>query len=293
MELIYLLKTNTTWLLITVGLFSLLVGSFLNVVIYRLPIMLEKQWKRDCQECLGHLPEEGNTTGTFNLVVPRSQCPVCGHKITALENIPIISYLALGGKCRDCKTPISLQYPMIELITALLSIWVALQVGFNPLLLFLLGFTWVLVCLFMIDAKTMLLPDILTYPLLWVGLLVNMQSFGLTDLNSAVMGAILGYLSLWSVFHLFLLLTGKEGMGYGDFKLLAALGAWGGWQVLPFIIFSSALFGAIFGISLILFKKHEKANPMPFGPWLAMAGFLAIVERPVILQAMDKFFLPY
>ena len=293
MELIYLLKTNTTWLLITVGLFSLLVGSFLNVVIYRLPIMLEKQWKRDCQECLGHSTDDINATGTFNLVVPRSQCPVCGHEITALENIPIISYLVLGGKCRDCRTPISMQYPTIELITAVLSIWVAWQVGFSPVLLFLLGFTWTLICLFMIDAKTMLLPDILTYPLLWAGLIVNMQSFGLTDLHSAVLGAMLGYLSLWSVFQLFLLLTGKEGMGYGDFKLLAALGAWGGWQVLPFIIFSSALFGAVFGIALILFKKHEKANPMPFGPWLAMAGFIAIVERPLILQAMDKIFVPY
>lgn len=291
MELIFLLKTSPVWLISVVGLFSLLVGSFLNVVIYRLPIMLERQWKHDCNEWLDQHSDKQDT-GDFNLVVPRSQCPTCGHKITALENIPVISYLLLRGKCAGCKTPISSQYPLVELATALFSMLVAWRVGYGVELVALLGFTWVLVALFMIDAQTMLLPDILTYPLLWAGLLLNINGT-FVSLPDAVLGAAFGYLALWSVFHLFRLLTGKEGMGHGDFKLLAALGAWGGWQILPFVIFASSAFGAVFGILWMLAKGKRESLPMPFGPWLAMAGFVAIVWREEILNWMSKIFMPF
>ena len=292
MDLIYLLSASRAWLLVTIGLFSLLIGSFLNVVIYRLPIMLEQQWKRDCHELLGKPTTETELSQPFNLVVPRSQCPTCGHKITAIENIPLVSYLALKGKCIGCKTPISIQYPLVELGTALLSMLVAWKVGFSLELLGLLGFTWILVALFMIDAQTMLLPDVLTYPLLWAGLFLNLDSL-YAPIDSAVLGAISGYLSLWSVFHLFRLLTGKEGMGHGDFKLLAALGAWGGWQILPFIIFASSAFGAIFGIGWMILKRTRESMPMPFGPWLAMAGFVAVVWRPEIVYWTQLIFLPF
>ena len=290
MELIYLLSTRTGWLVSVVGLFSLLVGSFLNVVIYRLPIIMEREWKRDCHEWLD-TPMTELDTGDFNLVVPRSQCPTCGHKITALENIPVISYLFLRGKCAGCKTPISMQYPLVEAATALLSMLVAWQVGYSGTLLALLGFTWVLVALFMIDAKTMLLPDNLTLPLLWIGLLLNLNGMFVV-LPDAVLGAVFGYLALWSVFHLFRLITGKEGMGYGDFKLLAALGAWGGWQILPFVIFASSAFGALFGILWMVIKRNRESLPMPFGPWLAMAGFVAVVWRTDIQAWMTSIFMP-
>lgn len=290
MEFIYLLSTSQAWLLTTVGLFALLVGSFLNVVIYRLPVILERQWKQDCHDWLEQQPTTPET-GTFNLVVPRSQCPTCGHAISAWENIPLLSYLVLRGKCAGCRTPISLQYPLVELATALLSVLVAWQVGYGWHLLALLGLTWALVALFMIDAKTMLLPDVITYPLLWAGLLLNLNGM-FTPLPDAVLGAAFGYLSLWSVYHLFRLLTGKEGMGFGDFKLLAALGAWGGWQILPFVIFASSLFGAIFGIAWMLIKRNRESLPMPFGPWLAMAGFVAIVWRADILNSMSQLFMP-
>ncbi|MEN9502442.1 MAG: hypothetical protein RI964_1727 [Pseudomonadota bacterium] len=292
MELIYLLSTSTTWLLVSCGLLSLLIGSFLNVVIYRLPIILERQWKRDCNEWLNKHSAEADLSTPFNLVVPRSQCPTCGHQITALENIPLLSYLVLGGKCHGCKTPISMQYPLVEAATAGLAMLVAWRTGFGMELVLLLGFTWALVTLFMIDAKTMLLPDIITYPLLWAGLLANISAL-FVPLGDAVLGAALGYLSLWSVFHLFRLLTGKEGMGHGDFKLLAALGAWGGWQILPFVIFASSAFGAIFGITLMLIKRNRESTPMPFGPWLAMAGFVAVVWRDEVLAMMQRVFLPY
>ena len=290
MELLYLLSISKVWLLLVVGLFSLLIGSFLNVVIYRLPIILERQWKQECLEWHGETVDE-MAHGRFNLVIPRSQCPTCGHNISAWENIPLISYLVLGGKCAGCKTPISIQYPLVELATALLSMLVAAQVGYSAALLALLGFTWVLVALFMIDAKTMLLPDILTYPLLWAGLLLNLNGM-FTTLPDAVLGAVLGYLALWSVFHLFRLLTGKEGMGHGDFKLLAALGAWGGWQILPFVIFGSALFGSIFGILWMVIKRERESLPMPFGPWLTMAGFVAIVWHEKVLDYVTRIFMP-
>ncbi|MFM2318010.1 MAG: hypothetical protein RLZZ215_631, partial [Pseudomonadota bacterium] len=277
MELIHLLATSNTWLLVCVGLISLLIGSFLNVVIYRLPVMMEREWKHECAEFLGGEDTLASTDTTrFNLVVPRSQCPNCGHNIASWENIPVLSYLALGGKCASCRTPIPLQYPLVEIATALLSMLVAYQYGFSWQTLGLLVFTWSLIALFMIDAQTMLLPDDLTYPLLWIGLLLNMNGW-FVPLADSVLGAVFGYLSLWSIYHLFKLLTGKEGMGYGDFKLLAALGAWGGWQILPFVIFASSAFGALFGIAWMLIKRNGQSLPMPFGPWLAMAGFVAMI----------------
>jgi len=291
MELINLLSISQTWLLSMVGLLSLLVGSFLNVVIYRLPIMLERQWKQDCLEWQGDAPAE-DASGHFNLVVPRSECPTCGHRISAWENIPVISYLFLRGKCAGCKTPISMQYPLVELTTALLSVLVAWKVGYSAALPALLIFTWVLVALSVIDAKTMLLPDLLVYPLLWAGLLLNIDGL-FTNLHHAVLGAVWGYLSLWLVFHLFRLLTGKEGMGYGDFKLLAALGAWGGWQILPFVIFAASMLGAVFGIAWMIIKRQNQSVPMPFGPWLASAGFIALIWHDEILAYMTQMFMPF
>lgn len=290
MDIIYLLSTSQPWLLITVGLFSLLIGSFLNVVIYRLPIILEREWQQECAEL--HHAETTQFESKFNLVVPRSQCPSCGHKITAIENIPVLSYLVLGGKCRDCRTPISIQYPAVEVATALLSIVVAWQFGYSAQLLPALFFTWALVALFMIDAKTMLLPDKITLPLMWVGILANV--YGLfTDLESSVLGAIAGYMVLWSIFQLFRLVTGKEGMGFGDFKLLAALGAWGGWQILPFVIFGASLLGAIFGITWMLIQRNKESQPLPFGPWLALAGFIALVWHEDVVQQTKALFFPY
>ena len=290
MELIHLLATNSTWLLVCVGIISLLVGSFLNVVIYRLPVMMEREWKQECVEFLGAEPALTSTDmAPFNLVVPRSQCPSCGHKIASWENVPVISYLFLGGKCAGCRAPISIQYPLVEVTTAALSMLVAYQYGFSWQTLGLLFFTWTLVALFMIDAQTMLLPDDLTYPLLWAGILLNMNGW-FVPLSDSVLGAVFGYLSLWSIYHLFKLLTGKEGMGYGDFKLLAALGAWGGWQILPFVIFASSAFGALFGIAWMLLKRNGQSLPMPFGPWLAMAGFVALVwHEDVVLFSMQLF----
>ncbi|MEN9432435.1 MAG: hypothetical protein RLZZ422_24 [Pseudomonadota bacterium] len=274
MDFLTLLSTSTPWLLITVGLFSLLVGSFLNVVIYRLPIILERQWKHDCTELMGKNTDPLHEA-PFNLVVPRSQCPTCGHAITAWENIPIISYLVLKGRCISCQSPISVQYPAVEAITALLCVLAAWKFGYSIQLALFLPFTWTLVALFMIDAKTMLLPDDLTLPLMWAGLVVNYYGV-FTDLHSSVMGAAIGYLSVWSIFWLFKLLTGKEGMGYGDFKLLAALGAWGGWAILPFVIFGASAFGAVFGLVWMALNRQKTSTPLPFGPWLVMAGWVAV-----------------
>ena len=290
MDFITLLSTNSTWLLITVGLFSLLVGSFLNVVIYRLPIILERQWKYECMQLVSHTTAPLDETA-FNLVVPRSQCPSCGHAISAWENIPILSYLVLKGRCISCKTPISIQYPIIEAITAVLGILAAWKFGYSVQLLVFLPFTWVLVALFMIDAKTMLLPDHLTLPLLWAGLMVNYYGV-FTDLHSSVMGASVGYLSVWSIFWVFKLLTGKEGMGYGDFKLLAALGAWGGWAILPLVIFGASAFGAIFGLAWMALTRQQASTPLPFGPWLVVACWVALFWQPAITQFTLGYLFP-
>ncbi len=265
---------SLTHIILACLVFGLLVGSFLNVVIYRLPIMLERSWKRDCCELLEQtIPDQAET---FNLILPNSTCPHCGHKIRAWENIPVISYLFLKGSCSNCKQKISVRYPIIELVTGLLSAYLATQVTVGYPLLFALIFTWVLIALTMIDIDHQLLPDNLTLPLLWLGLLINTQGI-FSSLSDAIIGAAAGYLALWSVFWLFKLVTGKEGMGYGDFKLLAALGAWMGWQSLPLIIILSSFVGAIIGIAGIIIMGRDKNIPMPFGPYLAIAGWIAFL----------------
>lgn len=255
------------------GLFGLLIGSFLNVVIYRIPKMMQ----RESDNYVAH--ESGKElphTDRFNLMVPRSACPHCGHQITALENIPVVSWLALRGKCSACKAPISPRYPAIELVTGLLSALLVWKFGSGWAGLATLLFGWSLLAMTFIDFDTQLLPDDLTYPLLWAGLLVNLNGT-FVPLRDAVIGAAAGYLALWSIYWLFKLATGKEGMGYGDFKLLAALGAWLGWAMLPTIILLSSVVGAVVGISLIVFAKRGRDKAIPFGPYLAAAGMIALL----------------
>lgn len=265
-----------------VFLFSLMIGSFLNVVIHRLPIMLEREWQAEYRSYFTP-DEEATAPECYNLMVPRSACPHCGHAITALENIPLLSWLWLKGRCRDCQAPISARYPLVELLTALLSVAVAMVItpGWGTLAALLL--TWVLVALTFIDLDKMLLPDQLTLPLLWGGLLFNLAG-GFVPLADAVIGAMAGYLVLWSLYWAFKLLTDKEGMGYGDFKLLAALGAWLGWQALPIILLLSSLVGAVIGISLIALQKHHQGKPIPFGPYLAIAGWIALLWGDTITR---------
>ena len=291
MELISVLRDNVAFFLTIVGLFSLLVGSFLNAAIYRIPIMMQQGWREECQELFGGKDESSTveSSKTFNLFIPRSQCPHCGHMITAIENIPVISYLFLRGKCSSCATKISIQYPIVELSTAAISIVVAWKIGFGWPAIAALLFTWTLITLALIDAKTMLLPDNLTIPLMWLGIAVNYH-YLFVDLQSSVLGAMIGYLSLWSLYHVFRLLTGKEGMGYGDFKILAALGAWGGWQILPFTIFAASLVGAVVGILMMVVQGKKESQPIPFGPWLALAGFIGFIWREEIIQLMSSYF---
>ena len=257
--------------------FGLLIGSFLNVVIYRLPIMLERQWKQECSEYLEVKNPDPEKVETFNLIIPRSSCPHCGHQITALENIPVISYLLQKGKCSACGSKISSQYPLIELLTGVMTVGVVMVFGFSLQALAALFFTWALIALAIIDLKTTLLPDNITLPMIWAGLILNHQ-FGLfTDFSSSLYGAVAGYLSLWALYHVFKLLTGKEGMGYGDFKLFAAFGAWLGWQYLPLIIILSSFAGAAIGIGMILLRGRDRNIPIPFGPYLAIAGWIALI----------------
>ena len=281
-SLLYVFESNNWLFLTSIFFISLAVGSFLNVVIYRLPIMLENEWRSECKEYLEL--EADKKTETFNLSKPNSSCPKCNHKIRAWENIPVFSYIFLGGKCSSCSAHISAQYPIIEAVTAIFSVLIAIKFGVSLETLFGIIFTWALIALTMIDAKTQLLPDNITLPLLWLGILIN-SSNTFTDLQSSVYGAIIGYLILWSIYKLFKLLTGKEGMGYGDFKLLAALGAWMGWQMLPQIILLSSLVGTIIGISMIILKRQEKGTAIPFGPYLAIAGWIAFVWGAEINQA--------
>lgn len=268
---------------------GLLVGSFLNVVIYRIPIMMETEWREQCAMLDSEDDaDQDNITSkgepAFNLAVPRSRCPHCQHLITAIENIPVVSYLFLKGKCSSCSKPISPRYPIIEAVTGALSGLMVYQFGFDWNSLLLLFFLWTLISLTMIDYDHHLLPDSLTLPLLWLGLIAN--SFGLfTDLSSAFWGAVAGYLSLWSVYWGFKLLTGKEGMGYGDFKLLAALGAWMGWQMLPVIIILSSLVGAVIGILLMVTAGRKGSKPMPFGPFLAAAGLIAMFWGEALIKS--------
>lgn len=254
---------------------GLAVGSFLNVVIYRLPVMLERRWRVDARELLT-LPTDGATEARFDLIAPRSRCPSCETPITAWQNVPIASWLWLRGRCGACGVKISARYPLVEAFTALCTIGIVAVFGYTWATVAALGFTWALIAAAFIDYDTTLLPDGITLPLLWSGLLVNVGSM-FTDLSSAVIGATAGYLVLWSVYWAFKLLTGKEGMGYGDFKLLAALGAWLGWQTLPALILVSSLAGVVIGGGILLIKRERK--PIPFGPFLALAGFVTLLGR--------------
>ena len=254
------------------GILGLLVGSFLNVVIHRLPRMMEREWQCQCAELRGEETPQGEA---LSLVTPRSRCPACGHAISALENIPIVSWLLLRGKCSACQTAISVRYPLIEAVTGLLTAFAAVHFGFGWSALGAIVLIWSLIALTFIDFDTTYLPDAITLPLLWCGLLFNLGNT-YADLPSAVIGAMAGYLSLWSVYWGFKLLTGKEGMGYGDFKLLAALGAWLGWQMLPLIVLLSSMVGAVVGILLIVLAKRGREVPIPFGPYLATAGLIAV-----------------
>jgi len=255
------------------ALLGLLVGSFLNVVIYRIPKMMQRESDNYVAQESGKEPPH---TERFNLMVPRSSCPCCGHQITAIENIPVISWIALRAKCRKCKNPIPVRYPAIELFTAIVSGLLVWTFGSGAMGCGSLLFAWLLIAMTFIDFDTQLLPDDLTYPLLWAGLLMNINAT-FVPLQDAVIGAAAGYLVLWSVYWLFKLATGKEGMGYGDFKLLAALGAWLGWTALPAIILLSSVVGAVVGISLIVFAKRGRDKPIPFGPYLAAAGLIAML----------------
>jgi leader peptidase (prepilin peptidase)/N-methyltransferase len=251
---------------------GLCVGSFLNVVIHRLPKMLERGWQAQCAELRGETPDPGPI---YNLVVPRSACPACGVRITALQNIPVVSWLALRGRCAGCKAPISGRYPMVEVLGGVLAACAIWRFGVTPQGIAACGLLWSLLALTMIDFDTQLLPDGITLPLLWAGLIVNLWNT-FAPLSDAVIGAVAGYLSLWAVYWAFKLIRGKEGMGYGDFKLLAALGAWLGWQVLPVIVLLSSVVGACIGVTLIVFKGRDHSVPMAFGPFLAIAGAIAL-----------------
>lgn len=275
-----LLEQSPTLFITLSVLLGLMVGSFLNVVIYRLPKMMEQDWHAQCLNLQGKPPEP---QATFNLATPGSSCPQCGHQIKAHENIPVISWLFLKGRCSSCGTRIGVRYPLVEALTGTLIGLVSWQFGYGTDTVFIWLFTFALIALTFIDFDTQLLPDDITLPLLWLGLLFNLDH-GFTDLSSAVVGAVIGYLSLWSIYWAFKLATGKEGMGYGDFKLLAALGAWFGWQLLPAIILLSSISGAIIGIGLILFAKHGRETPMPFGPFLAIAGIAALFFGDTLQQ---------
>jgi leader peptidase (prepilin peptidase)/N-methyltransferase len=274
MSLIQLLQQNHAVFYGVVIFIGLAFGSFLNVVIYRLPRMMENEWRAQCRELLELSADTANEK--FNLAFPASTCPQCGHKIRFWENIPVISYLILRGRCSSCKTGISLQYPLVEFATAILSVIVAWRFGVSVQTLFALPLTWALIALTMIDFQKQLLPDDITYPVLWLGILCNLNGW-FVPLDVSVIGAAAGYLALWSIYHVFKLLTGKEGMGYGDFKLLAALGAWLGWKMLPMIILLSSMVGAIIGIAMIVLIRHDKNIPIPFGPYLAMAGWITLI----------------
>ncbi len=261
---------------------ALLIGSFLNVVIHRLPLMMERDWRSQCDELLA-TPATKLPEGRFDLMVPRSQCPACDAPITALQNVPILSYILLRGRCANCGTTISARYPAVEALTAVLSGLVAWRFGFGTEAAAAILLTWVLVAVTFIDFDHQIIPDSISLPLVWIGLTLSLfhplqgASVLFIAPQTAIVGALAGYLSLWSVYHLFRLVTGKEGMGYGDFKLLAALGAWLGWQQLPMIIILSALVGAVLGIALIVVRGRDRNIPMPFGPFLAAAGWLAMM----------------
>ena len=283
MSLLNVLRNEPAILALVCTLAGLLVGSFLNVVIHRLPKMLEREWdsqaadlleQRDMAQPAAKL-RLGTEKAAYNLVTPPSTCPHCGHRIRAHENVPILSYLFLRGRCSGCKARISIRYPIVEAVSGIVAGYIGWRFGLTLTMAGALIFAWSLIALTIIDIDTQLLPDDITLPLLWLGLLVNLIG-GFVPLQSAVVGAVVGYLSLWSIYWLFKLTTGKEGMGYGDFKLLGAIGAWLGWKMLPAVILLSSLVGAVVGISLIVFARHGRNTPIPFGPYLAVAGLIAM-----------------
>jgi len=280
-----LFQHSPTYFYTSVALLSLAIGSFLNVVIYRFPKMLEQGWYQECIEFLGedanNLPKKEFTP--LSLSKPDSTCPKCGHKIRFYENIPVLSWLVLGGKCSQCKNKIAKRYPLIELITAAASLVVAQHFGVTLETLWVLLLTWCLIALTMIDFDHMILPDEITLPLVWLGLIININGLFI-PLNEAVIGAVAGYMSLFSVFWLFKLVTGKEGMGQGDFKLLAVFGAWAGWQILPMLILMASVVGAIVGLTMMMFKNHQREQPIPFGPYLAVAGWISLLWGEGIWQ---------
>ena len=283
MYLLHTYQNNPAFFYVSMGLLGLLVGSFLNVVIYRLPIMMQREWDRECRLHLGLEFPKIPSKYDINLISPRSRCPQCGHKITALENIPLLSYILLKGKCSQCLNPISIRYPVVEFATAVITFVVAWHYNFSLQAIYAAILSWSLISLCMIDFDHQLLPDNITLPFLWLGVLLNL--FGIfTDIQSSIIGAMAGYISLWLVYIIFKTITGKEGMGHGDFKLLAMLGAWIGWQMLPLTVILSSICGTIVGVSLILFKSHDKATPIPFGPYMAIAGWISMLWGNDILR---------
>lgn len=276
MSAFYFLQTHPIFFVFTMTLLGMCIGSFLNVVIYRLPKMMEQDWHEQCCDLLEIKNENVKEQPRVNLIYPGSSCPACEHKITALENIPVISYLFLKGRCSSCKAKISLQYPIIEIFTGLATAYVAWHFGFNLQTLFAVLLTWTLICLSAIDLEHSLLPDDITLPFLWLGLACNIFEI-FTDIESSLIGAMLGYSVLWIVFMSFKIVTGKEGMGYGDFKLLALLGAWFGWQYLPLVILLSSIAASLIGIAMIIFRGREKSTAFPFGPYLAIAGWVTLI----------------
>ncbi len=279
-----ILASNPTFFTICCGFLSLFVGSFLNVVIYRLPVMMQRDWEHQCRELLHVENAPQPATKTFNLLKPDSHCPQCGHPVHPLANIPLLSYALLRGKCAHCKQTIPPRYPVIELATGVLSSIVAWHFGYGWACGAALALTWALIALTMIDYDQQLLPDSITLPFLWIGLLLSLYSV-YVDSTASIVGAVVGYLSLWSVYQGFKLLTGKEGMGYGDFKLLAMLGAWLGWQMIPLIVLLSSLVGAAVGITLVALRKHDRTKPIPFGPYLAAAGWISLLWGDNIIES--------
>jgi leader peptidase (prepilin peptidase)/N-methyltransferase len=294
------LSTNPALLAVMAGLLGLVVGSFLNVVIYRLPVMLQRDWEQQCREMLDESDGPGNSiapalpvgepAATFNLVTPRSRCGACGSPVKGYQNIPLISYLFLKGRCASCGEPISIRYPLIEMLTGILSALVATHFGYSIELAAALVLLWSLIVLTAIDLDHQLLPDIITLPLMWFGLGLSLFTHQdgspiFVGPEDAIIGAMAGYLSLWSIYQGFKLVTGKEGMGYGDFKLLAALGAWAGWQMLFLIVILSAIVGLVAAVGMIVFRGHDRQIPIPFGPYLAVAGFIALIWGPRLMDA--------
>ena len=286
MQILDYLAASPAALILVCVLFGLLVGSFLNVVIHRIPKMMEATWRQEARELLDQpAPKGEEEPPIFNLVTPGSHCPHCNHRIRWYENVPVVSWALLKGRCSGCKAAISKRYPIIELLTALVAGLCAWRFGYDPWLIFMLYGSFTLLALAVIDLDTTLLPDDLTYPLLWAGLLAAVLGISPVSLPDAVIGAMAGYLALWSLYWVFKLLTGKEGMGYGDFKLLAALGAWLGWQYLPVVVLLSSVVGLVFAVSMMASGSVKRDQGIPFGPYLAIAGWIALLWGEVIVSS--------